>query len=125
MKQHGGWICFVLLLGIVLGFAAGKSETVVAQSVDNKSTRWIAGTISYGQFLDAFMLFDTQTNRLVCYTITGSGRLEVLAVREVSWDLKPVAWGRQRPTVKEMRDSYEESVRKEREREEKEKKERK
>lgn len=118
MRNAAGWFCFVLLLGAVAGFAAGKWDAT-AQTIDNKSTRYLAGTLTYGQATEAFVLFDTQTNRLVAYTIGGNRRLEVLAVREVSWDLKPIEWGRQEPTVKEMRDAWERS---ERERAEKEKK---
>jgi hypothetical protein len=105
IKQSAGWFCFVLLLGSVAGFSAGRWE-VQAQSVDNKSTRYLAGTIAYGQGQDAFMLFDTQTNRLIAYTIGGNRRLELMAVREVSWDLKMVSWGKQEPTVQEVRDAY-------------------
>jgi hypothetical protein len=118
MRNAAGWFCFVLLLGAVAGFAAGKRDAT-AQTIDNKSTRYLAGTLTYGQATEAFVLFDTQTNRLVAYTIGGNRRLEVLAVREISWDLKPIEWGRQEPTVKEMRDAWERS---ERERAEKEKK---
>ena len=121
MRNAAGWFCFVLLLGAVAGFAAGKRD-VSAQSVDNKTTRYLAGTVSYGQGTEAFLLFDTQTNRLVAYTIGGNRRLEVLAVRDVSWDLKPIEWGRQEPTVKEMRDAFEKA---EKERLEKEKREEK
>ena len=105
MKQYSGWFCFVLLLGSVIGFAAGKwDSTVHAQAVDNKTTRWLAGTISYGQSTDAFMMFDSQTNRLVAYTITGNRKLELLAVRDVTWDLKPVSYGRQEPAVQQMKE---------------------
>lgn len=108
MRSYAGWFCFVLLLGVVLGFYAGKAD-VAAQSVDNKSTRWLAGTVSYGQWQDAFFLFDTQTHRLMAYTIGGSKRFELIAVREVSWDLKPVEYGRQAPTVKEMKELFQKS----------------
>jgi hypothetical protein len=118
MRNAAGWFCFVLLLGAVAGFAAGKRDAT-AQTVDNKSTRFLAGTLTYGTSTDAFLLFDTQTNRLVAYTIGGNRRLEVLAIREVSWDLKPMEWGRQEPGVKEMRDAWERS---EKDRVEKEKK---
>ena len=116
MRNAAGWLCFVLLLGTVAGFAAGKWDAT-AQTVDNKSTRYLAGTIAYGQATEAFLLFDTQTNRLVAYTIAGNRRLEVLAVREVSWDLKPVEWGRQEPPVKEMRDAWDKAEKERLERE--------
>ena len=106
MKNAAGWFCFVLLLGTVLGFAAGKMD-VQAQTVDNKSTRYLAGVVTYGQSTDAFMLFDTQTNRLVAYTIGGNKRLELMAVRELSWDMKMVSWGKQEPTVQEVKDAFE------------------
>ncbi len=118
MRNAAGWFCFVLLLGVVAGFAAGKWDAA-AQTIDNKSTRFLAGTLAYGQATEAFLLFDTQTHRLVAYTIGGNRRLEVLAVREVSWDLKPIEFGKQEPTVKEMRDIFEKF---EKERLEKEKK---
>ena len=117
MKSYAGWSCFVLLLGAVAGFAAGKSD-VQAQSVDNKSTRYLAGVVSYGQSQDAFCLFDTQTNRLSAYTFGGNKRLELMAVRECSWDLKMVSWGKQEPTVQEVKDAFEKA---EKERVEKEK----
>ena len=117
MRNAAGWFCFVLLLGAVAGFAAGKWD-VQAQSIDNKSTRYLAGVVSYGQAQDAFCLFDTQTNRLVCYTIGGNKRLELMAVREASWDLKMVSWGKQEPTVQEVKDAFEKA---EKERLEKEK----
>jgi hypothetical protein len=117
MKNVAGWFCFVLLLGAVAGFAAGKWD-VQAQSLDNKSTRYLAGVVTYGQAQDAFCLFDTQTNRLVAYTIGGNKRLELMAVREVSWDLKMVSWGKQEPTVQEVKDAFEKA---EKERLEKEK----
>ena len=106
MRNAAGWFCFVLLLGAVAGFAAGKWD-VQAQSLDNKSTRYLAGVVTYGQSQDAFCLFDTQTNRLVCYTIGGNKRLELMAVREASWDLKMVSWGKQEPTVQEVKDAFE------------------
>jgi hypothetical protein len=106
MRNVAGWFCFVLLLGTVVGFAAGKMD-VQAQGIDNKSTRYLAGVVTYGQSTDAFMLFDTQTNRLIAYTIGGSKRLELMAVREVSWDMKMVSWGKQEPTVQEVKDAFE------------------
>ena len=99
----------MLLLGAVAGFAAGRSGEVVAQTVDNKSTRFLTGVVTYGQASDAMLLFDTQTNRMVAYTITGGKSLEVIAVREVSWDFKPVSWGKQEPAVQEMKDAFEKS----------------
>lgn len=108
MRQYSGWFCFVLLLGAVLGFAAGKWETAAqAQTVDNKTTRYLAGTIAYGQALDAFVLFDSQTNRLVAYSITGNKKLELIAVRDVSYDLKPVSFGKHEPTVQQMKEDFE------------------
>ena len=75
MRNAAGWFCFVLLLGAVAGFSAGRWD-VQAQSIDNKSTRYLAGTLSYGQSTDAFMIFDTQTNKLLAYTIGGNRKLE-------------------------------------------------
>ena len=112
MKPYAGWFCFVLLLGVVIGFAAGKND-VSAQSLDNKSTRWLAGTLSYGQWQDAFLLFDTQTNRLAAYTLSGSKKFELIAVREISWDLKPIEYGKQSPSVKDMKALYDRKRRKE------------
>ena len=109
MRNASGWFCFVLLLGAVAGFAAGRSGEVVAQTVDNKSTRFLTGVVTYGQASDAMLLFDTQTNRMVAYTITGGKSLEVIAVREVSWDFKPVSWGKQEPSVQEMKNAFEKS----------------
>jgi len=106
MKNVSGWFCFVLLLGAVVGFAAGKFD-VQAQTIDNRSSRYLAGVMSYGQSTDAFMLFDTQTNRLISYTIGGNKKLELMAVREVSWDMKMVSWGKQEPTVQEVKDAFE------------------
>ena len=117
MKQSAGWFCFVLLLGVVAGFSAGKSD-VHAQSLDNKSSRWLAGVVTYGTSQDAFCLFDTQTNRLISYTFGGNKRLELMSVREITWDLKMVSWGKQEPTVQEVRDGAEKA---EKERLEKEK----
>jgi hypothetical protein len=106
MKNVAGWFCFVLLLGAVAGFAAGKWD-VQAQTIDNKSTRYLAGVVSYGQSTDAFLLFDTQTNRIIAYTVGGNKRLELMAVREISWDMKMVSWGEQKPSVVDVKDAYE------------------
>ena len=106
MKNAAGWFCFVLLLGAVAGFSAGRWD-VQAQSIDNKSTRYLAGTLSYGQSTDAFMIFDTQTNKLLAYTIGGNRKLELLAAREITWDLKLASWGKQEPTAQEVRDAFE------------------
>ena len=108
MKNYAGWFCFVLLLGACAGFAAGKFD-VQAQSVDNKSTRYLAGVVSYGQAQDAFCLFDTQTNRLSAYTFGGNKKLELMAVRELSWDMKMISWGKQEPSVVEIKDLWEKS----------------
>ena len=105
MKNAAGWFCFVLLLGAVAGFSAGRWE-VQAQSIDNKSTRYLAGTLSYGQSTDAFMIFDTQTNKLLAYTIGGNRKLELLAAREITWDLKLASWGKQEPTAQEVKDAF-------------------
>lgn len=107
MKNAAGWFCFVLLLGAVAGFSAGRNTwDVHAQSIDNKSTRYLAGTLSYGQSTDAFMIFDTQTNKLLAYTIGGNRKLELLAAREVTWDLKLSSWGKQEPTAQEVKDAF-------------------
>lgn len=106
MKNVAGWFCFVLLLGCVIGFAAGKAD-LQAQTIDNKTSRYLAGVVSYGQGTDAFVLFDSQTNRLISYTFGGNKRLELMAVREVSWDLKMVSWGKQEPSVQEVKDAFE------------------
>lgn len=121
MKNASGWFCFVLLLGAVAGFSAGRSGggEAHAQSVDNKSTRYLAGTLSYGQSTDAFMLFDTQTNKLIAYTITANRKLELMAAREVTWDLKLASWGKQEPTVQEVKDGFDKA---EKEKHDKEKK---
>jgi hypothetical protein len=107
MKNAAGWFCFVLLLGAVAGFSAGRNTgDVHAQSIDNKSTRYLAGTLSYGQSTDAFMIFDTQTNKLLAYTIGGNRKLELLAAREITWDLKLSSWGKQEPTAQEVKDAF-------------------
>ena len=118
MKPYSGWIAFTLLLGVVAGFGMGRfGSSAEAQSLDNKTTRWLAGSVAIGGGQDAFALFDSQTNRLVFYTITGSRKLEVIAVREVSYDLRPVSHGKQEPTVQEMKDAWEKSEREKAERE--------
>jgi hypothetical protein len=107
MKNAAGWFCFVLLLGAIAGFSAGRNSwDAHAQTVDNKSTRYLAGTLAYGQSTDAFMLFDTQTNKLLAYTIGGNRKLELLAAREVTWDLKLASWGKQEPTAQEVKDAF-------------------
>jgi len=118
MKPYTGWLAFAALLGVVAGFGAGRfGSTAEAQSVDNKTTRWLASSVSMGGGQDAFLLFDSQTNRLVAYTVTPSKKLEVIAIREVSYDLRPVSWGKQEPTVQEMKDAWEKSEREKADRE--------
>ena len=118
MKPYTGWLAFAALFGVVAGFGAGRFErTAEAQSVDNKTTRWLASSVSMGGGQDAFLLFDSQTNRLVAYTVTPSKKLEVIAIREVSYDLRPVSWGKQEPTVQEMKDAWEKSEREKADRE--------
>jgi hypothetical protein len=109
MKALAGWVCFAVLLGIMVGFRIGGGP-VDAQSVDNKTNRWLAGTLTYGQSADCFVLFDSQKNRLLVYTVTGNKKLELVAVREVSWDLKPVSYGKQTPLVQEMKSIFEKSL---------------
>ena len=118
MKHYMGWFCFVLLLGGMIGFSAGRWN-VAAQTVDNKTTRYLAGTVSYAPSTDAFILFDSQTNRLAAYGLTSGKQFQVLAVREVSWDLKAVTFGKQEPTVQEMRDAFEKSEKDKEKKEEK------
>jgi hypothetical protein len=122
MKNSAGWFCFVLLLGAVAGFSAGRGGgSAQAQSIDNKSPRYLAGTMSYGQSTDAFMIFDTQTNKLLAYTIGGNRKLELMAAREITWDLRLSSWGKQEPTAQEVKDAFDKAE-KEREKHEKEKK---
>jgi hypothetical protein len=118
MKPMSGWIAFAVLLGVVAGFGASRLErTALAQSIDNKTTRYLAGSVSMGGGQDAFALFDSQTNRLIFYTISGNKKVEVLAVREVSYDLRLVNFGKQEPTVQEMKDAWEKSEREKAEKE--------
>jgi hypothetical protein len=42
--------------------------------------------------------------------VTGNKKLELVAVREVSWDLKPVSYGKQTPLVQEMKSIFEKSL---------------
>jgi hypothetical protein len=107
MKNAAGWFCFVLLLGAVAGFSAGRgSWDVHAQTIDNKTTRYLAGTLTYGQSTEAFMIFDTQTNKLLAYTVGGNKELELMAAREITWDLKLASWGKQKPTAQEVKDAF-------------------
>lgn len=107
MKNNAGWFAFTALLGLVAGFGFGRVETPAqAQSID-KTSRWLAGTVTVSAGQDAFLLFDSQTHRLIAYTVSGSKKLEVVAVRDVSYDLKPVSFGKQEPTVQEMKDFWE------------------
>lgn len=113
MKPFSGWIAFVLLLGAVIGFGAGRSgHDAYAQSVDNKTTRWIGGTMQFTQGQDCLMLFDAQTNRLLAYTIDGSKKLHLMAVREISYDLKLASYGEQRPSAQEIRKIWEDEEKK-------------
>jgi hypothetical protein len=123
MKNAAGWFCFVLLLGAIAGFSAGRGrgDAQAQGSIDNKSTRYLAGTLSYGQSTEAFMIFDTQTNKLLAYTIGGNKKLELMAAREVTWDLKLSSWGKQEPTAQEVKDAFEKAE-KEKEKHDKEKK---
>ncbi|MBI4565874.1 MAG: hypothetical protein HY716_14395 [Planctomycetes bacterium] len=118
MRATTGWIAFALLFGGVAGFATGKNGRLAeADTIDNKTTRWLAGTIGYAAGQDVFLLFDSQTNRLLAYTVSGAKELELLAVREVSYDLKPVTWGKQKPPVQELKEAWEKSERERRDRE--------
>ena len=124
MRAYSGWFSFVLLLGAVVGFAAGKFDgTAQAQSVDNRTSRWLGGSMDIGQSQGAFMLFDSQTNRLLAYTITSGGRrLELIAVREISYDLKMATYGEHKPTVADVKKAWEEAEKTEREKEKKDEK---
>lgn len=124
MRASSGWFAFVLLLGAVAGFAAGKFDRVAeAQTVDNKTTRWLAASVALAQSQDAFVLFDSQTNRLMAYTLgMGGRRLELIAVREISYDAKLAAFGEQKPTVVDIKKAWEDAERAERERDTKENK---
>jgi hypothetical protein len=52
------------------------------------------------------MLFDTQTNKMLAYTIGANKRLELMAAREVTWDLRLSSWGKQEPTAQEVKDAF-------------------
>ena len=102
----------VLLLagGAAVGAAFARGEPpAYAQSVDNKTTRWLTSTVEYGPNLQAMMLFDSQTNRLMAYAISPTKELEVLAIRDISFDLKAVSFGKQSPTVQKMKEDWEKS----------------
>jgi len=114
MRQYSGWFCFVLLFGCVAGFTAGRFDrTADAQTIDNKTTRWLGGSMSFGQSQDAFVLFDAQTNRLIAYTVSGNKRIELIGVREISYDMKLASFGEQKPTVQEIKKAWEEEEKKE------------
>ncbi len=66
------------------------------------------------------MVFDTQTNKLLAYTIGANRKLELLAAREVTWDLRLSSWGKQEPTAQEVKDAFEKAE-KEREKHQKDK----
>ena len=123
MKSSSGWAAFAALALAVVSFSAagGFDRTAEAQSVDNKTTRWLAATVSYGESQQAMMLFDSQTNRLMAYTVSPMKELELIAAREISYDLKLVTYGKQKPTVQQVKDDWEKSEREERERNEKKK----
>lgn len=118
MRTYAGWFACAALLGAAVGFSAGRSiPTADAQTVDNRTTRWLAGTMTMAAGQDAFVLFDSQTNRLAAYTIGGARELELLAVREVSYDMKLVSFGKQKPPIQEIRDQWEKNEKERRERE--------
>ena len=117
MKTNSGWIAFTLLLGVVAGFGAGRFERMAEAQTDNKTTRWLAASVAIGGGTDALALFDSQTNRLIFYSISGNKKLDVLSIREVSYDLRPVSHGKQEPTVQEMKEAWERAEREKVERE--------
>ena len=70
---------------------------------------------------DANRFSATQTNKLLAYTVGGNRKLELMAAREITWDLRLSSWGKQEPTAQEVKDAYDKAE-KEREKHEKEKK---
>ena len=102
MVKNTGLIILTGLIGILVGIVLSRTDsTLNAQTVDNKNSRWLAGTINTGGGTDAFVLFDSQTNRLLMYTLVGK-TLELVQVRDIGYDLKPRARGIQRPTIDEV-----------------------
>lgn len=109
MRKGLGGIAFALVLGLWIGTVAGRGTgTVQAQTVDNTTTRWLAASVGMGQGVDAFTLFDSQTQRLAVYRLDGD-TLRLLAVRDISYDIKPREFPdrKQFPPVLKMQEIYE------------------
>lgn len=120
MKLQAGGFALAALVGAAAALVAGAAgRSAEAQSVDNKTTRWLSTTVEFAQSQQAMLLFDSQTNRLMAYVVTPMKELELVAVREISYDLKAVTFGKQKPTVQHMKEDWERTEREEREKREK------
>ncbi len=92
------------MLGVLLSGAL--TQPALAGTADSGAgVVAVTGLASSNQ--EVLYVFDREAQRLAVYKIDASNRLTLVAARETTFDFKPREFGKQEPSVRELKDAWE------------------
>lgn len=94
----------MLALGVLLT-GVFPSPSAHASTADNLAGV-VAATGLSSSNQEVLYLFDTESRRLAVYSVNASSRLTLVAVRDTTFDLKPQEFGKQEPSVADMKEAF-------------------
>ena len=93
----------MLTFGLFLG---GHAHTPAYAGTADSGAGVVAVTGLSSSNQEVLYLYDSESRRLAVYKVDASNRLALLAARDTTFDLKPQEYGKQDPSVKEMREAW-------------------
>jgi len=94
----------MLTLGVVLAGAWQIAPAHAGTADSGSGVVAASGLASSNQ--EVLYLFDTESRRLAVYNVNASNRLTLIAVRDTTYDLKPTEFGKQEPSVAELKEAF-------------------
>ena len=94
----------MLVFGILLAGAFHPRAAQAGTADGGGGVVAVTGLNSSNQ--EILYLYDVENHRLAAYQVNASNRLALLAMRDITYDLKPQEFGKTDPPVKELKDLW-------------------
>ncbi len=94
----------MLTLGVLVTGIFHPAPAMAGTADSGPGVVAVTGLSSSNQ--EVLYLFDGETKKLAVYQVNASGRLTMLAMRDTTFDLKPQEYGKNEPSVKDLKDLW-------------------
>ena len=96
----------MMTLGVLVTGVFHPASAMAGTADSGAGVVAVTGLSSSNQ--EVLYLFDGESRKLAVYQVNASGKLTMLAMRDTTFDLKPQEFGKNEPSVKELKDLWKE-----------------